>query len=170
MRQPKWLASCTASPSGFVFCVDGGRAHSRSFLPSWLKHRILLYLTLVSMISPFRSWNDFIGSDRDELFLCPIRALKKYLSWTKQFLPGIQGLFFSTGCVKKRVSCNKILLWLRSVISMAHASASEGDCHALRVRTHGVRKVATSLVCVHHILKAGMRSSQSTCEMSATGL
>ena len=55
--------------------------------------------------------------------------------------------------------------WLRSVISMAHAS--EEDCCSLRVSAHKVRKVATSLLfkrncAVHQVLKAGMWSSQST--------
>ena len=54
-----------------------------------------------------------------------------------------------------------------SVISRAHASVSEEDCCALRVRAHKVRKVATSLLfkrkcTVHQALKAGTWSSQST--------
>ena len=73
----------------------------------------------------------------------------------------------STGRVKKRVFRNTISFWLRSVISMAHASASEEDCCALRVRAHEVRKVATSLLfkrncAVHQVLKVGTWSSRST--------
>ena len=73
----------------------------------------------------------------------------------------------SAGRVKKRVSRNTIPFWLRSVISMAHASASEEDCHLLRVRAHEVRKVAASLLfkrncVVHQVLKAGTWSSQGS--------
>ena len=40
---------------------------------------------------------DFVGYDRDELLLCPIQALWKYLSWTEHYRPGIEGLFASRG-------------------------------------------------------------------------
>ena len=109
------------------------------------------------------SLDDFIGDDRDKLLLCPIQALRKYLLRTEQYCPGIKGLFVSTGRVKKRDSRNMIYFWLCSVISMAHASASEEDCHSLRA--HEVGKVATSLLfkrncMVHQVLKAGIWSSQ----------
>ena len=73
----------------------------------------------------------------------------------------------STGHVKKIVSRNTISFWLRSIISMAHVSASYEDCRALRVRPHKVRKVATFLhfkrnCAVHQVLKAGRWSSQLT--------
>ena len=48
------------------------------------------------------SLDDFVDGDRDELLLCPIRALRKYLSWKKQYCPGIESLFVSTGVRKKR--------------------------------------------------------------------
>ena len=54
------------------------------------------------------SLDDFVGGDRDEL-LCPICALRKYLSWTEHFRPGIESLFVSTGHIKKRVLRNKTL-------------------------------------------------------------
>ena len=63
-----------------------------------------------------------------------------------QYCPGIEGLFISTGWRKKRVSCNTISFWLRSVISMAHASASEEVCRSLRVRAHEIRKTAMSML------------------------
>ena len=36
------------------------------------------------------SLDDFIGDDGDELLLCSIRALQKYLSQTEQYCPGIE--------------------------------------------------------------------------------
>ena len=88
----------------------------------------------------------FVGDDKAELLMCPIRALRRYLSRKEQYRPGIEGLFISTRRRKKRVPHNTISFWLCSVISMAHASASEEDCCSLRVRVHEVRKVATSLL------------------------
>ena len=66
-----------------------------------------------------------------------------------------------------RVSRSTISFWLRCVISMAHAYASEEDYRSLGVRADEVRKVAMSLLfkrncSVHQILKAGTWSAQST--------
>ena len=146
-----------AFPSGFVSRTDS-HPRSRSFLTSWPKPRILPYVTCFEEFS-VPSLDDFVGDDRDELLLCPIRALRKYLSQTEQYRLGIEGLFMSTGPVK-RVSRNTISFWLPSVISMAYSSASEEDCSPLRVRAHEVSKVATSLhfdrnCTVHQVLKAG---------------
>ena len=88
----------------------------------------------------------FVGSDRDELLLCPTRALQKYLACTEQYCLGIEGLFISMGWRKKWLSWNNISFWLCSVITLAHASTSEEDCQSLRVRAHEVRKVTTSLL------------------------
>ena len=100
------------------------------------------------------SLDDFVGDYRDELLLCLIRSLWKYLSRMEQCRPGIEGLFISTGRRKERVSRNKICFWLRSVISIAYTSASEEDYQSLRVRAHEVRKVVTFLLfkrdCVVH--------------------
>ena len=91
------------------------------------------------MDSRTRPWDDSVDGDQDELLLCPIRALCKYLSRTKQYRPEIEGLLISTGMRKKRVSNNIISFWLQSVISFAHSSASEEDCRSLEVRAHNVR-------------------------------
>ena len=50
--------------------------------------------------------DDFVDSDRDELFLCPIRALRKYVFWMEQYHPDVEGLFVSFGMRKKRLSYN----------------------------------------------------------------
>ena len=113
------------------------------------------------------SLDNFVDSDRDELLLCTIRALCKYLSRTEQYCPGIEGLVISAGMRKKRVSRNTISLWLWSVISFAHSSALEEDCRSPRVRAREVRKFAMFLLfkrncAVHQVLKAGAWSAQST--------
>ena len=113
------------------------------------------------------SLDDFAGGDRGKLLLCLIRALRKYLTRMEQYRPGIEGLFVSTGRRKKWVSRNTISFWLRLVITLAHECASEEDCRSLRVRAHEVRKEVTPLLfkrncAVHHVLKAGTWSVQST--------
>ena len=109
------------------------------------------------------SLDNFVDGDRDELLLCPIRALRKYLSWTEQYHPGIEGLFISTGMRKKWVFRNTISFCLRSVISFAHSSTLEEDCRSLRIRAHEVRKVCYLRgTVVHQVLKAETLSAQST--------
>ena len=113
------------------------------------------------------SLDDFVYGDRDELLLYPIRALQKYLSWTEQYLPGIEGLFASTGVRKKRVSRITISFWLRYVISFVFSLVSKGACHELLVRAYEIRKVVTFLsfrrnCVVHQALKVGTWSAQST--------
>ena len=113
------------------------------------------------------SLDDFVGGDRDEPLFCPIRALCKYLFRTEQYHPGIESLFILMGRQKILVSRNTISFWLRSVITLAHASALEEDCRSLRVRAHEVRKVAMSLLferncTVHQVLKTGNWSAQSS--------
>ena len=112
------------------------------------------------------SVDDFVEDDRDELLMCTICALQRYLSKTEQHCPGIEGLFISTGWRKKRDSCNTISFWLHCHL--------HGPCLCFRgrlslfiVRAHEVRKVATSLLfkrncVVHQVLKAGTWSAQST--------
>ena len=158
--------SCTAS---FVFVIlgVGDPAPSPSFLTLWPRPKIrqLPYLHFNEFTVP--SWKDFVDGDRDELLVCPIRALQKYFSQTEQYRPHNEGLLISTDMRKKRVSRNTISFWVQSVISFAYSSVSEEDCRALRVRAHEVKKVATSLLfkrncAVHQVLKAGTWSAQST--------
>ena len=91
------------------------------------------------------SLDDFVRDYRHELLLCPICVLRKYLSMTEQYRPGIEDLFVSVGR-RKKVSHNTLSFWLHSCHLLAHASASEEDMLLFRVRTHEVRKVATSLL------------------------
>ena len=105
------------------------------------------------------SLDDFVDGDRDELLLCPIRVLWKYLSRTEQYHPEIEGILISTGIRKKRVSRNTVAFWLWSVIAFAYSSVSEEDCRTLWVRAHKFIKVSTSLLfkrncAVHQVLKA----------------
>ena len=57
------------------------------------------------------SLDDFIGGVGDQLLLCPIRPLCKYLTWTEQYHPGIEGLFVLTGRHKKWVSQSTIFFF-----------------------------------------------------------
>ena len=153
--------------SSFVCGIHGIEDPATSFLPDFIAKTLD-----PSVPNPcfdgftFPLLDDFVGGNRDEFLLCPIRALRKYLSRMEQYHSGIEGLLISTGMIKKRVCQNTISIWLCSVISHAYLSASAEDCRDLWVRAHEVRKVATSLLfgrcAVHPVLKARTWSSQST--------
>ena len=90
--------------------------------------------------------DDLVDGERDELLLYSPRAQTKYLSWMEQHCPNISNLFVSTTKRKKWVAWNTILFWIRSVINQAYTSASKEDCGLVRVKTHKVPKIATSLL------------------------
>ena len=87
------------------------------------------------------SLDNFVDGIGDEFLLCPIRALRNYLSRMEQYHPGIECLFMSTGVRKKTVSRIPISFWLRSVISFAHSSVPEDDTCELRVRAHEAQSI-----------------------------
>ena len=58
-----------------------------------------------------------MGGNQDEMFLCPIRALKKYLSGTELCCPAWLNLFVLVSKMKKWVFQNTNLFWIRLVIS-----------------------------------------------------
>ena len=53
---------------------------------------------------------DFVDGDRDEMLLCPLRAMKKHLSQTQVYRPAYPHMFISNGKHKKCVSRNTAFL------------------------------------------------------------
>ena len=98
--------------------------------------------------------------------LCPVRAMKKYLSRTEQFRPHVRHLFVSLCRNKKKVSRNTISYWLRKVVSDAYSWAGK-DSMLSRVKAHDLRSIAPSVLfrhnfAVHQVLKAGVWKRSST--------
>ena len=52
--------------------------------------------------------------------LCPVRAVKYYLSRTAQHCPRCERLFVASGRTKKEIFKNTLSFWLRRVISLAY--------------------------------------------------
>ena len=99
--QPKGLVSSKTSPC--VCYSRDWRSCTFSFLTLWPRPKVLQCPTLTSMSSlTVPSFEYFVDGDRDELLLCPIRALWKYLSWMEQYRLEFKGLFIATGMRKKR--------------------------------------------------------------------
>ena len=122
--------SCTAFPFVFITCMVGVPVPSPFFLTSWIRPRIFLFLTL-ALRSPW--------------FLTLTTSL---VANGMTFCSSPSEPFLST-CLGRSsffLVCNTISFWLRSIISLAHASTLEEDCLSLRVRPHEVTEVATTLL------------------------
>ena len=66
------------------------------------------------------SLKDFTGEDPDEMLLCPVWAVQRYLKHMQHQRPACNRLFVSTGQVEKEVSKNTISLWLYEVMKKAY--------------------------------------------------
>ena len=93
---------------GLSFCVWhllGWRSCSFSFFPDFVAKTQNLSLPDPRFeVFSVLALDDFVGGDQDELLLCPIRLLQKYLTCMKQYCPGVPSLFISAGRKKKQVS------------------------------------------------------------------
>ena len=97
-----------------------------------------------------RSLNDFVGDHPDELLLCPVRALRSYLSRTSSLMPRPRTLFVSPRSPSSSFSKNALSFFLRDVISRAYSSSSASSAGPSSSstpsssRAHSVRGVAAS--------------------------
>ncbi|XP_068207439.1 uncharacterized protein [Palaemon carinicauda] len=103
--------------------------------------------------------------NQEDLKLCSVRVIRKYLKRTAKLRPSIKNLFVSWGKTKKIISKNTVSFWLRQVIMQAYSN--EGISVPGKPRAHDVRDLSTSLafeknMSVAQVLRAGTWSNQST--------
>ena len=114
-----------------------------------------------------RSLNNFVGDFPDELLLCPVRALRSYLSRTSSLAPRPRALFVSPHSPSRSLSKNALSFFLRDVISRAYSSPSSASSSApSSSRAHSVRGVAASWAFARNaslssVLAAALWSSSS---------
>ena len=137
LHQPNWLASCTAFS---IRCITLKRRRSCifSFLPDFVaktQNPSVYEPCFKEFTAPLLA--DLLDEDRDEMLLCPIRALKRYLSGTEQFRLECPSLFVSKTKTKKRVSQNVISVWIIWVISHTYQSATDEGCRTVKVMRYG---------------------------------
>ena len=88
-----------------------------------------------------------LDQGEEDLLLCPVRALKRYLKITKKARPDCSRLFVSSHKnVKKTISKNTISYWIRKVITDSYRHSQERDIDQAQVKAHEVRAIATSLL------------------------
>ena len=90
-----------------------------------------------------RSLEDFVSDLPEELLLCPVRALRLYLSRTASISPRPRALFVSPCSPSWVLSKNALSFFLRDLIACA-SSSSAGSSSSSAFRAHSVRGVVTS--------------------------
>ena len=99
-----------------------------------------------------RSLLDFVGDLPDELRLCPVRALRVYLSRVSSVSPRPRSLFVSPRSPSRSLSKNALSFFLRDVISRAYSPSSSSSSSSSSLSSslasafcaHSVRGVAAS--------------------------
>ena len=97
-----------------------------------------------------KSLDDFVGDMREELSLCPVRALRHYIKRTSASSTRPRNLFVSPRCPWKAISKNAISFFIREVIREAESSLSDPGPSA-RQGAHSVRGMATSTAFLNNL-------------------
>ncbi len=86
-----------------------------------------------------------LTADKDELSLCPVRALRHYEAEAKRRAPDRRQFFISSAASARPVSKNTLSAWTVKLIRKAYALATDEDVRPYRTSTHEVRAIAASL-------------------------
>ena len=87
--------------------------------------------------------SQFCGSDTDDRLLCPVRALRAYLSRVKAKRLGRKRLFLPLKG-SKDISPSTISRWICDVIKLAYADLSSSDLSFMKISAHEVRALSSS--------------------------
>ena len=87
--------------------------------------------------------SQFCGSDTDDRLLCPVRAVRAYLSRVKAKRLGRKRLFLPLKG-SKDISPSTISRWICDVIKLAYADLSSSDLSFMKISAHEVRALSSS--------------------------
>ena len=136
---------------------------------------------LLSLALDFRAKNDVkckrLGRDffikdltslvgqEEEALLCPVRALKEYVRRTQDLVGSrMDRLFVSPRCPTRPSSKNALSCFIRTVIREAHSDLRPDLIPVLKVKSHELRAVSTSVAFAHNLsLQAVMEAAQWRC-------
>ena len=136
---------------------------------------------LLSLALDFRAKNDikcqrlsrdFLIKDlvslvgqEEEALLCPVRALKEYVKRTSELTQlGVNRLFVSPRCPTKPASKNALTFLIKSVIKEAHTDLRPDLIPILKVKSHELRAVSTSVAFTYNLsLNSVMQAAQWRC-------
>ena len=114
---------------------------------------------------------NFCSADMsEEKTLCPVRAVKIYLSRTQEIRAGRQELFipYKIGA-KQSISPVTISSWIQQAVKTAYTDASDEEAALVNVRAHDLRGVAASWN-LHQSIPIGdiLRAAQWRCHNTFT--
>mgnify|MGYP001547830117 CR=1 FL=1 len=101
-----------------------------------------------------KALTSFTGMDSDDRKLCPVRALRMYLSKTRdrRARQKQKHLFLSLNPGRSQdITKSAIALWLRQLIVKAHREASDGAAQLASARPHEIRSLASSIAYDHSL-------------------
>ena len=87
--------------------------------------------------------SQFCGSDTDDRLLCPVRAVRAYLSRVKSKRSGRKRLFLPLKG-SKDISPSTISHWICDVIKLAYVDLSPSDLSFMKISAHEVRALSSS--------------------------
>ena len=137
---------------------------------------------LLSLVCNFRAKNDFkckrlprnffikelssLVGNEEEALLCPVRALKEYIRRTKSLVSrDLPNLFVSPRKPSRPASKNALTFLIKLVIKEAHESLCPEFLPLLKVKTHELRAVSTSVAFKHNLsLDSVMEAAQWRCK------
>jgi hypothetical protein len=106
------------------------------------------------------------ASDQQDSFLCPVRALKKYLAVTKRYRRKRRRLFLPLNEDKDDIGPGALTGWVKALITLVYQDCSETQALLFRcaheVRALGVTWAKINSVAMSSILKAAQWSSHTT--------
>ena len=102
----------------------------------------------------------------EEALLCPVRSLRAYLERTRPLRgPTSKRLFVSPRLPERASSKNAITFFIKSLIKEAHSNLQPDCLSLLKVKTHELRAVATSVSFTKNLsLEAVMEAAQWRCQ------
>ena len=107
--------------------------------------------SLVNVVE-VKALTNFVSKDMEEdLMLCPVRALKRYLKHTKSIRGESTQLFISLkGNTKRDIHPSTISNWIKKTIILTHQEANDKDFRLTGVKAHQTRGVAASMALLHN--------------------
>ena len=89
---------------------------------------------------------EFVGEQEEESLLCPVRAVREYLRRTRDCRPSCSRLFVTVTEPRRSVHPHTLSVWICQVIRRAYDRVSEEESRLVKVNSHEVRAVATSVL------------------------
>ena len=138
---------------------------SRSFLP-----KTKAATEGSAAFSPIRiqSLKAFVGNNEPDSCLCPVRAIREYISRTREFRKGRNRLFISVQPNRSTdISPQTMSIWVKSLIQQVYKTADIDALRLYKVSAHQVRHISMSLASAYNvgletIVRSGMWTNPST--------